>query len=353
MASPNHTLKIAYMNVRGQTGLDNSKQVQIENFLKTYKIDILNCQEINISSDSFQHCDSVNSSYNIISNNASNKYGTCCFVSSTLQPENIKLDTNGRVIVFNLGDFTFGNVYLPSGNDPVMRSARENYSAEVIPQLLTNCKESGCIGGDWNSITDACDATKNQGQKMSPSLKRLIKTFQWADSFRSLHPKALVFSRYYEHSKFGEGATRIDRLYQWGNLEAVEIKYVGVAFSDHQALIAKVKVPDNFSRILCPRSKLQFKAKPEVIRDSIFNQKLKENFTVWTEIRQSGLDTLSWWELIVKPGIRKLLIERGKELNKERTGKLNLLMLRQAYLVSKLQKGISGKLAELKQVQSE
>ena len=176
MASIN-TINIAYMNIHGQTGLDIVKQVQIENFIRNHKIDILNCQEINISADSFENCDLVNSSYSIISNNASNKYGTCCFVSNTLQPENIKFDTSGRVIVFNLGNITFGNVYLPSGNDPVMRNCRENYSAEILPQLLLNCKASGCIGGDWNCITDACDATKNSNQKMSPSLKRLMKNF--------------------------------------------------------------------------------------------------------------------------------------------------------------------------------
>ena len=352
MASTN-TINLAFMNVQGQTGLIISKQVQIENFLRNFKIDILNCQEINITSDSFENRDLVNSSYSIISNNASNKYGTCCFVSNTLQPENIKFDINGRVILFNLGNITFGNVYLPSGNDPVMRNSRENYSAEVLPQLLLNCKSSGCIGGDWNCITDACDATKNPSQKMSPSLKRLIKNFSWSDSLRSLHPNALIYSRYYEHSRFGDGATRIDRQYWWGNLEVLEVKHVGVAFSDHQAVVVKVKVPDMFSKLLCPVSKPQFKAKPEVIRDSIFITRLKENFSAWNQIREAGLDTLSWWELIIKPGTRKLLIERGKELNEERNSLLNLLMLRQCYLVSRLQKGFLSRLGELKQVQAE
>ena len=341
------------MNVHGQSGMNIAKQVQIENFLRTYRIDILNCQEINISSESFESCELINSSYNIIANNASNKYGTCCFVSNNLQPENIKFDTNGRIIVFNLENITFGNVYLPSGNDPAIRNNRENYSAEVIPQLLLNCKPSGCIGGDWNCITDAVDATKNASQKMSPSLKRLIKNFSWSDSLRSLHPDALIYSRYYEHIRFGDGATRIDRQYWWGNMEVVDIKHIGVAFSDHQAVVAKVKVSESLSKLLCPRSKPQFKAKPEVVRDSIFYSRLKESFSVWSQIRENGLDTLSWWELIVKPGTRKLLIERGKEINQERNSLLNLLILRQSYLVAKVQKGVFSKLSELRQVQME
>ena len=135
MVTKAECLILAYMNIRGQTGLDITKQVQIEHFLRFYNIDILNCQEINILGDSFENCDFINSSYNIISNNASNKYGTCCLVSSTLQAENIKYDTNGRVIIFDVSDITFGNVYLPSGNDPAMRIVRIGVALVVIGML--------------------------------------------------------------------------------------------------------------------------------------------------------------------------------------------------------------------------
>ena len=180
-----------------------------------------------------------------------------------------------------------------------------------------------------------------------------MKTFSWTDSYRSLHPNSLTFSRYYDHTKFGEGATRIDRQYHWGCIEIVEAKYVGVAFSDHQAQLVTMKLPEAKSKILSPKSRPQFKAKPDVVRDQIFQQRLKENFSLWLEVRQAGLDLLPWWELILKPGVKRLLIARGKEINKERHGKLNLLLLRQSYLVAKLQAGKLDKLAELKQVQTE
>ena len=176
--------------------------------------------------DSFENCEFLNSSYQIISNNASNKYGTCCFVSNNFQVENIKYDTSGRAIVFDIENITFGNIYMPSGNDPAMRNSRENYSAEILPQLLINCKDRGCVGGDWNSIIQDIDATRNTSQKMSPSLKRLVKNFNWSDSFRVLYPKALTYSRYYDHNKYGEGATRIDRQYFWGDVAIKEAKYI-------------------------------------------------------------------------------------------------------------------------------
>ena len=40
-------ITVAYMNTRGQTGLDIAKQVQIENFLKVYKVDNVDKSTIN------------------------------------------------------------------------------------------------------------------------------------------------------------------------------------------------------------------------------------------------------------------------------------------------------------------
>ena len=293
------------MNVRGQTGMDMSKQLQIEQFLKSYKIDILNCQEINISEDSFTNCDHITSSYNILSNNAANKYGTCCFVSNEYCTENVKTDTSGRLITFDIENTTFCNVYLHSGSDHVMRSGRENYAAEIIPQLMINCKEHGCVGGDWNCIIDTKDATKNAAKKQSKCLKRLVKNFSWVDSFRQLHPHSQQYSRYYDNSVHGEGASRLDRMYHFGALEVIQAYYVGVAFSDHLTFIVKIKLPTNFCKLTSPKSKPLFKSKPNVIQDNIFKSRLKENLHMWSQVKNAGLDVLTWWEMLVKPGIKK------------------------------------------------
>ena len=44
-------------------------------------------------------------------------------------------------------------------------------------------------------------------------------------------------------------------------------------------------------------------------------------------------------------------INTGKEMNKEKRGELNLLLLRQGYLTRKVQTGFQEKLSELKTVQ--
>ena len=171
-SSLENLFNIAYINIRGQTGLNLEKQQQIEHFIRLHEIDILHCQEININKDTFSQCNLISSSYNIITNNSQNKYGTASLVRSEFIIENISLDTNGRIIVFDIENLTFGNFYLPSGSDALSRSSRENYCAETIPQLLVNAKDAGCLGGDFNCITSK-EATKNLEAKVSPSLKRL------------------------------------------------------------------------------------------------------------------------------------------------------------------------------------
>ena len=119
-------LTLAYLNIHGQSGLKLEKQFQIEDFLKTNNVDILHCQEINIDEETFSTCDFISSSYNIVSNNSSNKYGTASLVKNEFGIENIVKDTGGRVVMFDIDNMTFGNIYLPSGSDNVSRSNRDN-----------------------------------------------------------------------------------------------------------------------------------------------------------------------------------------------------------------------------------
>ena len=77
-----------------------------------------------------------------------------------------------------------------------------------------------------------------------------------------------------------------------------------------------------------PRGQPQIKIKNETITDEIFQQRMSESMIQWKQIRNNGLDVLTWWELIVKPGLRSLAIQRNKEMNKEERGKLNLFLIK-------------------------
>ena len=337
------------MNIQRQTKLPLTKQLQIEDFVKHNKVDILHIQEIEICEESFCDCNFLSESFNILSNNSENGYGTASLIRADLEYTNVKFDTAGRAIVFDIGETSFGNFYAHSGTDNISRSNRENYFSEIIPSLLVSCKTSGCMGGDLNSITDKIDATTHPVAKMSPSFKRLSHTFNWKDSYRHLHPSDRQYSRYFENTR-GEGATRIDRCYHYGDIKINYASYEPLAFSDHHAHIVNITFPTQFNRLSCPRGNYTFRIKAEVVNDSMFQGRLKEALLGWLNIKSFGLDVLVWWENIVKPGIKKLAQTRSREMLKQSKGELNLFRLRQIYLNRKLSLGETWRLAELKKI---
>ena len=64
-------IKIAYLNIRGQTSLNASKKAQIQDFISRNSIDILHCQKIDVQSNTFNECTILSNNYDIVVNNES------------------------------------------------------------------------------------------------------------------------------------------------------------------------------------------------------------------------------------------------------------------------------------------
>ena len=159
---------ILYVNIRGQSWLTESKQKQIEAFTKFNNCDIVHLQESHIVEETFSNCDYLTSSFNIIANNSPTRYGTESLVRSELMTENVRFDTEGRAIVFEIGQFTTANLYLHSGTDSDSRKGREHYCCETLPQLLLNSNNMGCAGGDLS-----CRGQNVQGFAEADKAQRL------------------------------------------------------------------------------------------------------------------------------------------------------------------------------------
>merc|ERR1711867_309250 len=110
--STNTLFKIGYLNLRAQTGFGTTKQAQVEHLVKQHKFDILHLQEAQILEDSFESCEYINSNYTVLSNNARNPYGTASLVAISLEPENIKLDTQVNVCKGDITNVKNDNRYL-------------------------------------------------------------------------------------------------------------------------------------------------------------------------------------------------------------------------------------------------
>ena len=121
-------------------------------------------------------------------------------------------------------------------------------------------------------------------------LARLIQT---------QHPTSKTFSRYCENNRT-EGATIIDRNSHYGEIRIVDDKYLPIAFSDPFSLVVKISLPETFSRAVWPKSR----PTPEVIRDPLFQEKLKEVMLSYNRVREfqgsQSLGVFQWWEMLVK-----------------------------------------------------
>ena len=115
---------------------------------------ILNLQEIYCNEESFNNCDMISSTFSFYKNNSPTKYGTASLKKSDLKVTNLQYDSNGHVIVFDVIGLTIANLYLPSSTDRIAPSGQEEYMSTVLPELLLNCQDIGCAGGNFNYIID-------------------------------------------------------------------------------------------------------------------------------------------------------------------------------------------------------
>ena len=197
----------------------------------------------------------------------------------------------------------------------------------------------GAVGGDFNSIIVISDSKKNAQQKMSPSCRNLVNSFSWVDSYHRLHPNVNQFSRYQPNN--ADGATRIDRSYQWGEITALESQYHSISFSDHLSLRVKYSLRHKLDRHLAPTSKPSYKIPPSVVQDATFEIRLESSMHEWLRVKDAGAD------LKFKNGVKFIAKQRGIELNKERMGILNMLRLKQVYYTSQVQGNVPNSLTEL------
>ena len=119
------------------------------------------------------------------------------------------------------------------------------------------------------------------------------------------------------------------------------------------SLITSPSSQPGLERILSPLSRPLFKTSPEVISDKVYKERLVREMVEWMKVKERGLSILPWWELVVKPGIRRLAINRSKELNKRKHSKLNCLLMKQCYFTKEVQMGNTTMLRQLKEIKAE
>ena len=118
-------LKVSSLNCQGQSKLTLAKQLFIQNILQVKKYDILCLQETFMEDDVFKNCDFLMSNYN--------NFGTAVLVKNSFKIDDFKIDTDGRIIILNVGGLTIVNVYTKAGTDGDSRRSRDNMFSETLP----------------------------------------------------------------------------------------------------------------------------------------------------------------------------------------------------------------------------
>ena len=188
-------MKIATINLYGQTGMNPSKLLELEYFIECHKLDIVCLQETNISENTFSECRFITSSrLHIIINNSSTNYGTYILLKKTFSISNISKDPYGRFISVDVDSkFTVANAYLHSGTDQKSRIDRESFISDIIPNLMLCKKQAGFLCGDFNSIVEKKDSLVHPDKKLSKCFKKLIDLYKLRDVFRQLYLVQFTF----------------------------------------------------------------------------------------------------------------------------------------------------------------
>ena len=278
---------VVSLNLRGQTKMQLSKLLQIEELLKATKPAIIFFQESHFHNNSFENCPFINSNYNLLINNSPTGYGTSSLVNNSLQVDNVKALPGGRILYFEIDKTSFVNVYLPSGT--AGKADRDFILSNSLPNLLLDSCKNGIIGGDWNCVDNTRDASHNASSKVSSLLQRLGRIKEWRDLFRTLHPHKKTYSHVYKRNMkdqgLTEGAARLDRFYGWGDIPVSKAEYFPAAFTDHWGLSVNLTLPA-LSPVVEPQFRTYFKVKPEVATDPRFKALVSETVKAWLPAKE-------------------------------------------------------------------
>ena len=311
-------MTIGYINVYNQGGLDLGKQLEIEQHVRDYRLDVVHLQEINMSGEVFRDCPYLTSSFAFLANlNSPTGFGTASLVKNSFAVDGFRCDKEGRVICFELDDWlTCWNVYLQCGQKRDANNSREEYCGKILPQLLLNRKPNGIGGGDYNCVTDKLRDAPVTSVGSCANLIKLNSQLEASDCYRSLHPRGTAFSR-----PCNGNGSRIDRSYYYGeDIEVVSAEYIPLRFSDHRMHVVTIEVPQSPSGTSTKTKRAYFKIRPEVIMDSTFQDHIRMTSNRWTEYNNRGYPIMDLWEDVIKKDVKRLALQRSKALNYKKIG---------------------------------
>ena len=209
-------IKVAFINVYGQTGLTHQKLFEIENFIQKHRLEIICLQETNVSEDTFLECNYIYKNFYITPNNNKSGYGTCTLVKKNFTVTNVIKDSDGRFICMDIDGKELDKIK----SESIAKIDSEALSASQ------NKSQSDRIRSRSTSFTGIIDARNGSTTvQQSPSASQVKPVLSKGSRRNSNIQRNLKNSK----NKFGKGnqelscQTPIDKFFQ------VKVKDIAVS----------------------------------------------------------------------------------------------------------------------------
>ena len=217
------------------------KQLQLIDYMKNNKIDILLLQEHNIRYKN-KLCNEILDLYHVTINvSVAQKRVTVIIINKKLPVEiiNQELSADSRITSIKIRLYSqilkIINIYAPSGSDN--RERDEIFQNDLL-FYLRNYTNNTILAGDWNCITSNRDSVSRTMQ-ISKTLKNLITQIQFKDAWIS---KKKTIEYVYVRNNYG---SRLDRIYVKEIVNYItDINVKNVSFSDHSSVIMNLEIPN-------------------------------------------------------------------------------------------------------------
>lgn len=258
----------------------------LHSFLRTHNVDIALLQEIESSQFSIP-------GYTTITNVDNTNRGTAIALKPHIRFSHVERSLDSRLIALKIHDsVTLVNIYAPSGSQH--RVQREEFFNTTLSYYLRQKAEFCVIGGDFNAVVHAKDATGESNYSLT--LKNTTQQLRLVDVWDSLHPGRTQYT-YVTHNS----ASRIDRVYVSSNLvsQLRESATHVCSFTNHKALTVRLCLP----YLGREKGRGYWSIRPHVLTRENMDE-FQHKWDYWTRLRRNYSSWMNWWVELAKPKIK-------------------------------------------------
>ena len=206
------------------------------------------------------------------------------------------------------------NCYAPSGSNN--KREREEFFTELFLHLLNiGGGKLPICAGDFNSIVEPIDTTRNFTAKLSKVFRRLVSQAQYIDCFRSLDQAA---REYTFHRGEHIAQSRLDRVYAPPHLaNKILTTCHKASVSDHCRVetVFNIETGQSSRRSRCSGF---WKLNTSLLENEDFYVQFNILYERLSSLKDEYDDIAQWWEVLTKPSIAKFCKDFSYQLTQER-----------------------------------